>query len=112
MGDSNRLGSEWGIQLADSIARNNTLVSISIKDNRLDPTAGQAILNSYRFAPFLMEVALTADEVGTKIWEEFTSVYHQKRATFTGDPRQYEGGETHVSDEYVGILNQYYPKPN
>ena len=58
-----------------------------------------------------MEVALSGDEVGTQVWEEFKNVFHQKRSTFTGDPDAHDQ-ETHISDDYKGILDKYYPHPD
>ena len=82
--DTNQLGPEWGICLAEAIARNNTLgtvvhllthllthspiysliVHLSLKDNRFDARAGLALYNSYRYAPYLLELAVTASELG------------------------------------------------
>ena len=33
--DGNRLGPEWGVRLAEAIARNGSLVQLSLRDNRL-----------------------------------------------------------------------------
>ncbi len=82
--DTNQLGPEWGICLAEAIARNNTLgtvvhlltclrtysliysliVHLSLKDNRFDARAGLALYNSYRYAPYLLELAVSASELG------------------------------------------------
>jgi hypothetical protein len=33
--DGNRLGPEWGVRLAEAIARNGSLIQLSLRDNRL-----------------------------------------------------------------------------
>jgi len=78
--DGNKLGSEWGVKLADGFSRNNTLYKVSLRDSRLDARAGMALLNAFKFAPFLLELAISADEVGADIWEQFRAEFARKRA--------------------------------
>ena len=78
--DGNKLGPEWAIQLAGAFVRNNTLTQVSLRDNRLDSKSGKALLNAFTHCPFMMELALTADEVGADVWEAFVKVFNAKRA--------------------------------
>ena len=107
--DKNQLGPEWGICLAESIARNNTLgtpslthlitnpltqsptysiiVHLSLKDNRLDSRAGLALYNSYRYAPFLLELAVSASELGACILIHHTNfINHSLTHSLTHSP--------------------------
>ena len=105
--DGNKLGSEWGQQLADALARNNTLVQVSFKDNRLDERAGEELLKAYTNAPFLMELALSADEVGTANWDKFTKEFNKKRSIVD---REEVNQETNVNEQNTVIMKQYYPQ--
>ena len=58
--DTNKLGPEWGRFLAYGIARNNTLERISLRDNRFDSTAGRLLMNAFKRAPYLVELALVS----------------------------------------------------
>lgn len=102
--DGNKLGPEWGMQLGQTFARNNTLVQVSLRDNRLDTRAGQALLNVYRHAPYLLELALTADEIGEVLWEEFRRVFVEKRACV--DPGVLRE-ETRLSQSQSHLLASY-----
>jgi len=103
--DGNSLGSEWGYQLAGALSRNNTLVQVSFRDNHLDDRAGQALLKAFTHAPFLLELALTADEIGTTVWDEFKRVFSRKRSVV--DP-SHEAQETLINERNTKILSKYY----
>ncbi len=60
--------------------RNNTLTQVSLRDNRLDTRAGKALFNAYRHCPYLLELALSADEIGKELWEQFKILFDVKRA--------------------------------
>jgi Ran GTPase-activating protein (RanGAP) involved in mRNA processing and transport len=79
--DGNKLGPQWGIRLAETFARNNTLNQVSLRDNRLDSRAGKALLGAYRHCPYLLELALSSDEVGNELWELFREQFELKRAS-------------------------------
>ena len=102
--DGNKLGPEWGIKLAEVIARNFTLKQFSLRDNRFDSRAGTALLNAYRRSPYLIELALSADEVGQDVWEEFKKEFDKKRASaHPNDLRQ----ETKITKKELKILDSY-----
>jgi len=106
--DGNRLGSEWGVQLATALSRNNTLVQVSFRDNHLDDRAGHALLKAFSHAPYLLELALSADEIGTGIWDQFRRVFSRKRSVT--DPST-EAHETLINETNTEILSEYYFKP-
>jgi len=103
--DGNKLGPEWGVKLADAFTRNNTLFKVSLRDSRFDERAGRALLNCFKHAPFMMELALSMDEVGGKIWEEFRAEFNRKRA-YVGPEDGIE--ETTVEEETSDMLEAYY----
>ena len=107
--DGNKLGSSWGVGIAHALARNNTLQQLGFKDNRLDDVAGKALLNSYKAAQFLMEVSLSEDEVGAKVWDQFKRVFNQKRAIFEGDNPM---PDLEIIEEIDGVLEEYYNRPD
>jgi Ran GTPase-activating protein (RanGAP) involved in mRNA processing and transport len=78
--DGNKLGPDWGFKLAEAFARNNTLNQVSLRDNRLDSRAGIALLQSYTHAKYLFELALSSDEIGDPLWEQFRKVFEIKRS--------------------------------
>mmetsp|Transcript_26144 Transcript_26144/g.58737 ORF Transcript_26144/g.58737 Transcript_26144/m.58737 type:complete len:1154 (+) Transcript_26144:242-3703(+) len=79
--DGNKLGPQWGIRLAETFARNNTLYQVGLRDNRLDSRAGRALLNAFKHCPYLLELGLSADEVGSELWELFKQQFELKRAS-------------------------------
>lgn len=103
--DTNKLGPEWGRALADAIARNNTLERVSLRDNRFDSTAGRLLMNAYRYAPFLVELALSADEIGTELWEQFRREFRRKRADVNPEDTT---DETVIEYKTSPILDHYY----
>ena len=106
--DSNKLGSDWGYTLAGSLARNNTLIQFSFRDNRLDERAGAALLKAYTHAPFLLEVALSKDEVGDETWYSFRTIFMQKRSVIDTSYLDYE---TRLNEKNTEILSKYYHEP-
>jgi hypothetical protein len=102
--DGNKLGPEWGVRLAEAFARNNTLTQVSLRDNRLDSRAGKALYNSFRFCPYMLEMALSADEIGQELWEKFRVLFDEKRACVS--PDQYRQ-ETVLTDRESKQLASY-----
>jgi hypothetical protein len=104
--DGNKLGSEWGVQLADALARNNTLVKVSLRDSRFDSRAGLMLLNAYIYNSLLMELALSADEVGEEVWVRFKQEFAKKRAYV--DPASEVNNETSVEDFGAAFCLKYF----
>ena len=52
------------IYIAEAFARNSTLLQVSLRDNRLDSRAGKALLQAYKHCKYLVEMALSSDEIG------------------------------------------------
>jgi Ran GTPase-activating protein (RanGAP) involved in mRNA processing and transport len=102
--DGNKLGPSWGVRLAETFARNNTLLQVSLRDNRLDTRSGQALLKAYRHAPHLLELALSADEIGQELWEQFRLQFEVKRASIA--PGEYFQ-ETTLSATQSKIISSY-----
>lgn len=102
--DGNKLGPTWGIRLAETFVRNNTLLQVSLRDNRLDNRAGAALLRAYRHCPHLLELALSADEIGQELWEQFRVVFETKRASTA--PGEYSQ-ETTLSAAQAKIIASY-----
>eukprot|EP00981_Chlorochromonas_danica_P015900 scaffold14726_cov186-Ochromonas_danica.AAC.2 len=102
--DGNKLGPEWGMRLAETLARNNTLIQVSLRNNHFDPRAGRSLLNAYKSCPYLLELALTADEVGAILWEEFRVIFMEKRATV--DPKTLRQ-ETVITPGQLKLLQSY-----
>ena len=50
--------------IAEAFARNSTLLQVSLRDNRLDSRAGKALLQAYKNCKYLIEMALSSDEIG------------------------------------------------
>jgi Ran GTPase-activating protein (RanGAP) involved in mRNA processing and transport len=103
--DGNKLGPQWGMSLADALARNGTLFKVSVRDNRLDNRAGRSLLGCFIHAKFLMELAVTADEVGMDVFEEFRRVFRAKRALVGAEDAQ---DETEMAEEECEIMKKYY----
>lgn len=107
--DGNKLGASWGIGIAGSLSRNNTLTQLSFRDNRLDTSAGMALYKSYDHAPFLKELAVSSDEVGEKCFDHIRRTFHRKRAHFEGDDQM---PDLEIMEELGGILEDYYVRPD
>jgi Ran GTPase-activating protein (RanGAP) involved in mRNA processing and transport len=101
----NKLGPEWGKAFADIIVRNNTLIQFSLKDNRLDSVSGLALFNAYRNNPYLIELALTADEIGVDLYDKFKSTFNAKRASVHPDVLE---NETSLSDSQSALIATYH----
>lgn len=100
--DRNKLAADWGIALSDTLARNNTLVRVSLRDNRFDAKSGRALANAYAHAPFLMELGLSADEVGDEVWSKLISISNTKRS-LEGTP------ENSPASDYPSISISSHP---
>ena len=103
--DNNRLGPEWGSLLADSLCRNNTLVRVSLLDNRLDIRAGGALFRAYTHNSYLLELGVSCDEVGDILFEKFQVLQRKKRSVLTIDDIK---KETMVEHELSLMLYDYY----
>eukprot|EP01041_Mallomonas_annulata_P000898 gene898-1738_t len=78
--DENRLGTDWCIKLADAFARNCSLIQVTLRNNRLDPRGGEALLRSYKANNHLSDLMVTEDEVGADIYREMQEIFFKKRA--------------------------------
>lgn len=103
--DNNRLGPEWGSLLADTLCRNNTLVRVSLLDNRLDIRSGGALLRAYTHNSYLLELGVSSDEVGDMLFTKFQELQRQKRSILTIDDIK---KETMVEHELSKMLFDYY----
>jgi hypothetical protein len=130
--DGNRLGPEWGVRLAEAIARNGSLIQLSLRDNRLvnnelrviiiydclsdpcryyhrtintqDLRAGQALLRAFKKAEYLVELALSADEVGEALWEDFRREFASKRSSIHPDSLIQE---TKLTAKQLHLIDSY-----
>ena len=102
--DGNKLGPTWGTRLAETFARNNTLLQVSLKDNRLDSKSGLALYKAYQHCPYLLELALSADEIGQELWEKFHLLFEVKRASTA--PGEYIQ-ETTLTIAQTKIISSY-----
>lgn len=102
--DGNKLGSSWGVRLAETFVRNNTLLQVSLRDNRFDSKAGKALLKAYKHCPHLLELALSADEIGGELYEQFKLQFEVKRASSA--PGDYFE-ETRLSSTQSKIIQSY-----
>jgi Ran GTPase-activating protein (RanGAP) involved in mRNA processing and transport len=103
--DCNKLGPEWGIRLAETFARNNTLLQVSLKDNRFDSRAGNALYSAFKNSQFLLELTLSPNEVGQQLWEAFRIEFERKRAsTEPGTLRE----EVNLTPKQREILLSYH----
>ena len=102
-----RFGDEWGQRLAAAFARNSTLVQISLRDIRISDRPGGplciisyyihyhiipsrvclclsflggALVAAYDHNPYLMELALSADEIGADVFKKLQEIFERKRA--------------------------------
>jgi Ran GTPase-activating protein (RanGAP) involved in mRNA processing and transport len=102
--DGNKLGPSWGVRLAETFARNNTLLQVSLRDNRLDSKSGNALLCAYKHCAHLLEMALSSDEIGNELWEKFKEQFEIKRASTAPDSYYHE---TMLSATQTKILSSY-----
>lgn len=103
--DGNKLGPTWGIALADALARNNTLVNVSLKDNRLNSEAGRKLTNAYEKALYLKELALSSDELSVEVWDRFSAVYCSKRSIAHISEIESESTASFIDDM---MFDEYY----
>jgi Ran GTPase-activating protein (RanGAP) involved in mRNA processing and transport len=78
--DGNRMGPEWGVQLALALAKNSTINRLSMRDNRLDSRAGSALLKMYRANRSMVDLAVSSEEVGRLVYEDFKVLCNKKCA--------------------------------
>ena len=102
--DGNKLGPEWGIRLGEAVVRNNTLVQFSLRDNRLDSRAGESLLNAFTHATYLLELAVTADEIGYQLYDQFRRIFNLKRASVHPDMLL---SETVITPKQSALLSSY-----
>lgn len=102
--DGNKLGPDWIMELCKGLARNNTLIRVSLRDNRLDPKSGKALINIFKHSWSLIELGITADEIGDANWFEHREIFKSKRAIV----RETEMiQDTEVSDPGHGLCDMY-----
>lgn len=102
--DGNKLGPEWGMRLAETFARNSALLQVSLRNNRLDVRSGTSLLNAYAFCPYMLELALSADEIGMDLWERMRAVFTEKRAAVDAAGMVEESA---LSDSQFHLLESY-----
>lgn len=102
--DGNKLGPEWGVRLSEAMVRNNVLTQVSLRDNRLDSRSGEALLKAFAHCPYLLELAVTADEIGNKVYDEFRRVFSRKRASIRPDSLV---EETVITTKQNQLLSSY-----
>ena len=56
-----------------------------------------------------MEISLSEDEVGAKVWDQFRRVFNEKRALFQGDEPM---PDLEIMEEIDGVLEEYYAQPD
>lgn len=76
--DDNRVGPEGGVLIAESLARNETLVQVSLKANRFDSSSGRDVVNAYRNSRVLVDLFVSEEEVGDVVWEEYLAIREAK----------------------------------
>lgn len=102
--DGNKLGPAWGSKLAESFARNDALRQVSLRDNRLDSRAGKALYLAYLHCNYMLEMALSMDEIGQELWEAFKVQFEIKRASTNPDNYRIE---TVLTDKQRSLLSSY-----
>jgi Ran GTPase-activating protein (RanGAP) involved in mRNA processing and transport len=102
--DGNKLGPEAGHRLTETLVRNNTITKLSLRDNRLDADAGRQLVMAFEHNYHLMELGMSADEVGTAVWEKFSELFSKKRALVTPDDLAFD---TLLDDDICHIVEEY-----
>ena len=102
--DGNKLGPEWIMELCKGLVRNDTLIRVSLRDNRLDPKSGKALVDIFKNSWSLIELGLSADEIGDANWAEHLNIFKSKRAVVREKEMILD---TEVSDPGHGLCDQY-----
>jgi len=102
--DGNKLGPEWIMELCKGLVRNDTLIRVSLRDNRLDPKSGKALVDIFKNSWSLIELGLSADEIGDANWAEHLRIFKSKRAAVREKEMILD---TEVSDPGHGLCDQY-----
>ena len=76
--DGNRMGPEWGVQLALAMFKNSTITKLSLRDNRLDSRAGDALCKMFQHNTTLVDLAVSSEEVGRLVYEELKVFCNKK----------------------------------
>jgi Ran GTPase-activating protein (RanGAP) involved in mRNA processing and transport len=77
--DSNRMGTAWGLRIAEGLSKNSTIMQISLRNNRLDSRVGEALLMTYSHNTTLQELAVSSEEVGMDVFGRIKTVFLKKR---------------------------------
>ena len=102
--DGNRMGPEWGVQLALALAKNSTITKISMRDNRFDSRSGSALLKMYKKNTTMVDLAVSSEEVGRLIFDEFRVACNKKCAVSHMD-------ELNVETKFDYDFNHSYFSP-
>jgi Ran GTPase-activating protein (RanGAP) involved in mRNA processing and transport len=78
--DGNRMGTQWGLAMAEVITKTSTLRQLSLRNNRYDCRVGKALAQAYLHNMTLMELGVSSEEVGSEAYEEIKRCYISKRA--------------------------------
>lgn len=71
---------------------------------RFNAPTGERLLNAYRHNPVLIELGLSADEVGAACWEEVMNVYNSKRALVSADDIM---EDSYINEESGKMIEAY-----
>ena len=77
--DGNRMGTEWGLRIAEGLSKNSTMNAISLRNNRFDSRVGEAMLKMYTHNSGLLELAVSSEEVGLDVYARIKAVFLRKR---------------------------------
>lgn len=77
--DGNRMGTVWGLRIAEGLSKNSTILQISLRNNRLDSRVGEALLKMYSHNTTLQELAVSSEEVGMDVFARIRSMFLRKR---------------------------------
>jgi len=78
--DGNRFGHDWAVKLSEGFSRNSTIAQISMNSTRISTESGKALVNMYDHNPYLMELGLSLDEIGTNNYERLRQIFSRKRS--------------------------------
>lgn len=93
--DGNRMGTQWGLKMAEVISKTSTMRQFSLRNNRFDSRVGKTLAAAYVHNLTLIELGVSSEEVGSEAYEEIKRCYVSKRAPCHMDDLLHEtsGGE-------------------
>jgi len=80
--DGNRLGTEFVIMISDALRKNDTLLSIGLRENRLDYRAGAHLLDTLKGHPSLERLEVTDMEVSEDYFRLIKRELMDKRSKY------------------------------